>query len=204
MNRHQHNPRLVGVIGHTGMPQPEITNDQRPLRQSRLYRRTDFTPRFEYIAPDSGLGSSRRVGGCIGMTAQPDLSGAVFRRRVDEIDVDAESEWNPGEIEVYIYMDGLAGVGFEGGVGAVEAHVRGGSEHTFGDGHGPRVRDDVVKHVTRFDHGFLLDVSCAWTEVAVRAGVVVQDLGLLDHAAVQLVEMGWVDGVGDGADSIPV
>ena len=205
MDRHQHDPRVVSVVRHTSMPQPEITNDQRPLRQRRLQWRTDSAALLDQIATYSVAGQLRcvrRFGVCVRVTAEPDLRGTIFGGRVHEVDVNAESERDLGEVEVYIDMDGLATVGFERGVGAVEAHVRVWSEHTFCDGDGPGIGDDIVEDVPCFDDGLLLDITCSRTEVAMRFRVIVQNLGFFDHTLVQFVEMSWVDGIGDGADSI--
>lgn len=78
------------------------------------------------------------------------------------------------------------------------------AEHAFYDGYCEGIDEDVWVDVFGLADGLLLDVARVAAEVAVRGCLCVEVFGFGDHARVESVEVGWVDGVFEREDPVPV
>lgn len=200
----QHNSWVVGAIGHSSMPETEVADDERSFGQARLDRWSYFPPlslksRFDLVGlwiEDADIG--------VGVSAQPDFSGAILRGHVDQVDVDAVSKGYLGKIKVDINMWWLTASGFEGGIGAVEAQSGIWAQHALNDLGRPGVGNDVLENVAVLEHRFLLDVACVGPKVAMRIGSGIEIFGFGYHSLVEFVEMFRVHGVVEHHETIPM
>lgn len=194
-DRDEHDTRGIGEVWHSSMPQADIADDQRALRQAWLDRGTDPPALLDQRIGDMLVVRSiirKHVAPDVVVCAEPDFRGAISGRGRDQVDINAKAHRQAAEIAVQIDVHRLACRGFEGRVGAVETHTRVGPHHAFKDGRRPRVGDHVVEYVPLLGRRLLLDVACLRTEVDVRCLEAIELPRIDDHACVELVQVSWI------------
>lgn len=151
----EHDAGHVGQVGHAGVPESEVADDEAALFGAGLDRWGVLASRLDYFWLDGELffvvftAGDVRVLHADVVGAGPDLGSAVFGGCVDEGDVDDVGKGEEGWVgEFTVGVDGLSsvGAGFEGciAVGVVDDGL--GAKDGGEDGGGERVAPDVFEH----------------------------------------------------------
>ena len=88
----EHDPRLVRVVGHTGVPRSNVSQDHAASLDARVAGRPDLAPRFDLLGLYADDARDDVVVFRDARRTQPELGRAVLRTNVDEIDVECHVE----------------------------------------------------------------------------------------------------------------
>ena len=84
----EHDPRMVRVVGHTGVPRSNVAQDHATSLNTRVAGRPDFAPRFELLRFNADDARDDVVVFRDARRTQPELGRTILRTNVDEIDVE--------------------------------------------------------------------------------------------------------------------